>query len=385
MGGINQRLNQRQWHELPERVQWMLCRVNDCGLIAADDLHDLIWDGQVKKQNTWHSMKRWVSQRLLNEMVHLVGTDRVKCYALGVEGRRLLVLGGIAVPERRKAEIAPRMRESMIIASNVLVQLWRDLGTVGGVAGATWKQDPFRGAGVRADASMIVSYAAAGPGAGDDTPPVPTIQPELRTSSWAPTPESMRHWLIVEIDAGSETREELIARAQNWQAAWPTYVQQIPAGTVPRFVWVTTGTWRRAKTIWEIWNDYAWLPLLISTRRSLHNPGDGRVHPGHPLRRAADGSIHAVWRDELGRVRSLIPGMLHEDRWLEGASIVSRRSEGFRAACAEQDTQEPPAQWCDDDLIRLGSGPRTRRLGGGAIREPADCTGSRIDWRQVWQ
>jgi len=276
------------------------------------------------------------------------------------------------------------MRHSMIIASHVLVQLWQDLGTVGGVAGATWKQDPFRGTEARADASMVVCYQQGGTDGADGLHEKPVIQPEMRTNAWRMSPGYTRHWLILEIDAGSETRDDLIERAQNWQAAWPSYLQQVPAGTVTRFVWVTTGTWRRAKTIWEIWNDYAWLPLMISTTKSIKNPGDGRFHPGHPLRRAADGTIHAVWRDELGRVRSLIPGMLHEDRWIESASIVRKRRSAFRVACADQDRQEPLAQWCDGNLIRLGSGPRQRQWMTPAPAERAESGAEKVDWRNIW-
>jgi hypothetical protein len=265
----------------------------------------------------------------------------------------------------------------MILASHVLVQLWQDLGTVGGVVGATWKQDPFRGTEARADAAMVVCYQQGGTDGGHTKP---TIQPELRTDTWRMSPGYTRHWLIVEIDAVSETHEDLIARAENWRAAWPSYLQQVPPGVVTRFVWVTTGTWRRAKTIWEIWNDYAWLPLVISTMKSIKNPGDGRFHPGHPLRRAADGTLHAVWRDELGRVRSLIPGMLHEDRWIAPVSMVRQRRVTFREACADQDRQEPLAQWCDGDLIRLGSGPRQRQWMTPA--HPArDASGA----TRVWQ
>jgi hypothetical protein len=108
--------------------------------------------------------------------------------------------------------------------------------------------------------------------------------------------------LYIEIDLGTETTAQLAERAQRWRLALVERYATLPNNCWPSVLWVVEGGPQRMATVWQCWLSHARAPLLITTTAQLAF-GD-TFHPWH-----------ALWWDEHGRERSLIPWLGQEPTW----------------------------------------------------------------------
>ena len=205
-------------------------------------------------------------------------------FTLGPTGAgRLRERGGYGVTARK----APRVGvlPGLLLASHLAVALARDLRALPGVTGFSWQCRPFSGDGVRPDGEGELVYRSApAPISSAAAPDILTL-PASR--DLLPPPGSVHVQIFLEVDMGSEEREQLIVRAQRWGAYYRSLAVPAVPGLRYWVLWVVRGDRRRLNSIRHIWRQHAQCPLLIATVKDLMI--DGVMHPWHGQWSDADG------------------------------------------------------------------------------------------------
>jgi hypothetical protein len=292
------------WRRLGERTRTMLQRVNATVLLREADLLALAWPEPVSRQAQEEALTRWLQRRYIRVLTE--GTER--CYHLDLVGSKILRNAGFTqiAPTR---PIVPRARSSLLLTNRVGVSLLTGAQRDPRVSGIAWLVRPFSGSTVRPDGVAWVQYHHAEQASGNDLR-APWL-PELAAAGYAPPPGHALQRLIVEIDGGTETRRQLIQRAQGWRTRWEAMPH--PPQTHTIFLWVTTGSSERLNTIWEAWIGHAFLPAFFTTQSDLMADME-QWQPWEPLR-YEQGRYRWLWRDLYGRPRSLKPWEMNEPLW----------------------------------------------------------------------
>jgi hypothetical protein len=285
------------WANLDASLQRVLCWLNACTLLRRDDLISIAWAGTISRQGVSAALQGWTDDHFI------VPIDDGTAYCLGDTGAGKLIEAGVETP-RMNAPPAPRVRAGLLLASQFAAGLARDLLPEAGVSHFTWVSTPFSGAGPRPDGCGDLRYSLGRQslrGVGslellhlampDDPPPAGQHSMEL----------------ILEVDLGTETAEQLEQRARCWGIALRERRAHLAPRCWPYVLWVTDGGWDRANTIWRAWIAQAACPLFITTAAMLTI--DGALHPWY-----------ALWRDEHGRPRTLNPYGGQEPAWRFQAS-----------------------------------------------------------------
>jgi hypothetical protein len=294
------------WPELTTQVQRMLRWLNVCTLIATADLCRVVWPQPIQEHKQVESLQRWADAELIRPL------DDGSGYQLGAAGAARLREAGRPVYGVTQ-ELSARVRPGLLLASRFAIGLWRDLQPEAAVGGLTWLARPFSGEGVRADAVGTILYT-------HDRRPCPRVADDLLCDDLPPhqlrgMQELMR--LIVEIDSGTETLTQLRERARAWRSA--IREMSISENTGVLVLWITTGGWERAGTIWQAWVEEARTPGWFTTIAALQQT-DGSLRPWQSARIDMSAQRQSVWRDEHGRPRSLNPWELEEPRWRYAAA-----------------------------------------------------------------
>lgn len=291
------------WEKLGERTRLMLQRLNDCILLDEDDLCALVWPEAVSRQARAECLSRWQAEQYIQPIAVPGG----RCYQLGRSGARLLRESGFPriAPVRPVAE---RVRPGLLLANRFGVSLYEDIQRDLGVSGMGWAIRPFSGSDARGDGLAAIGYDLDGLPASRARPDA--YAPEYLGADYTPPEGYAVQRFIVEIDCGTENRQQLRARATNWRSRW----EQIewPPATHAVFLWITTKGWTRVEDIWSAWAQYALLPAFFTTVETLTLGTGGRWQPWNPRRVLPDGREVWVWRDLSGRPRSLRPWDLEE-------------------------------------------------------------------------
>lgn len=283
---------QMSWAQLEDSTRRALIWLNACQLLSRDDLIRIAWPGSVSRQRATRSLRDWVADGFI------VPLDDCTVFMLGPTGAMKLLDAGIAMQLATEPP-APRVRPGIVLAGQIAVALGLDLCSDARIGGFTWMSAPFSGEGPRADGRGAILYSI-------DRRPLrdPTTLDILTLTlpTTAPTRGHFLAWLILEVDLGTETSAQLEVRAERWGEALPQQCAQMPPGCWPYVLWVTSGGWDRANTIWCAWITRAACPLFITTVTALRI-GEA-LHPWQ-----------AIWRDEHGRSRSLNPFVGQEPIW----------------------------------------------------------------------
>jgi hypothetical protein len=161
---------QRSWDQLSSPLRRSLLWLNASTLLRVRDLLDLAWPAaQPDQRNTAKRLREWAADQLIvvdttprGTAVHLGSLGAAKLHEANVvEAVRLL-----------EAAPAERVQTGLLLANQFGAGLALDLMPVAAVAQFSWRCDPFRGSGVRADAmgGLVLRPArtpAACAGAGD--------------------------------------------------------------------------------------------------------------------------------------------------------------------------------------------------------------------------
>jgi len=99
---------------------------------------------------------------------------------------------------------------------------------------------------------------------------------------------------FLEIDMGSEERDQLADRARRWGVRYRELTMPEVSWWSSRVIWVVHSNRRRVNTIRHVWRQHAQCPLLIATIKDLTI--NGVMHPWH-----------AMWSDAEGRPCALRP------------------------------------------------------------------------------
>jgi hypothetical protein len=285
------------WANLDASLQRVLRWLNACTLLRRDDLISIAWTSPISRQWMSTALQGWTDDHFI------VPIDDGTAYGLGDTGTGKLIEAGIVTP-RVQVSPAPRVRAGLLLASQFAAGLARDLLPEAGVTHLTWASMPFSGAGPRPDSYGAVRYSIERESLRD----VGSLDLlHLATPDAPPLLGQRSMDLILEVDLGTESAEQLAQRARRWGMALRDQRAQVAPGCWPYVLWVTDGGWDRANTIWRAWIAQAACPLFITTVSMLTI--DGALHPWY-----------ALWRDEHGKPRTLNPYGGQEAVWRFQAS-----------------------------------------------------------------
>jgi hypothetical protein len=174
----------------------------------------------------------------------------------------------------------------MLLASHIAVSLARDLRSEPGITAFTWRCRPFSGDGARPDGEGLLEYRCT------PTPTDPVSPVDLLTlpapRDLVPRGGAVHGHLFLEVDMGSEARDQLAERARRWGVRYRELTMSDVSWWRYQVIWVVHSDRRRVNTIRNVWRQHAQCPLLIATVKDLTI--DGVMHP-----------LNAQWSDVEGR------------------------------------------------------------------------------------
>jgi hypothetical protein len=275
---------QLSWAQLDGSIRRALLWLNACQLLSRDDLIRIAWPTAISRQRTSQSLQGWVEDGFI------VPIDNTSAFMLGPVGAMKLLDNGVAA-QIAVDPPAPRVLPGLLLASQIAVALGFDLLSEASIGGFSWASTPFSGDGPRADGHGALFYSL------DRHPLRDCAALDILNLALPTSTPPRRHflaWLILEVDLGTETAAQLEARAERWGEVLHQQCAQMTPGCWPYVLWVSSGGWERANTIWRAWIARAACPLFITTVAAM--TVEQALHPWH-----------TVWRDEHGRPRSLNP------------------------------------------------------------------------------
>ena len=286
----------RTWDQLSPPLRRSLLWLNAGMLVRDHDLLDLAWPARNgDRRNARKRLREWATDGL----IVVDATPLGAALRLGSLGAAKLRDAGVVETVRLlEAAVAERVLAGLLRANQVGAGLALDLLPVAAVAQFSWRCDPFRGDGVRADATCGLYYDLRGRPLRAPGPEILTLVPDH------PMPEAGHalDLLYIEIDLGTETAGQLAERAQRWRLALAERYAALPDNCWPSVLWVVDAGPQRMATVWQSWLTHARAPLLITSTAQL-TFGD-TFHPWH-----------ATWWDEHGRERTLNPWIGQEPAW----------------------------------------------------------------------
>ena len=304
------------WANLDDSLQRVLLWLNACRLLRRDDLISIAWTSPISRQWISAALQGWTDDSFI------VAIDDGTAYTLGDTGAVKLIEAGVET-SCVEATPAPRVRAGLLLASQFAVSLAHDLLLETGVSHFTWVSTPFSGAGPRPDGCGGLRYSLARQSLRE----VGSLDLLHLTMPDDPPPAGQRSMeLLLEVDLGTETAEQLQQRAKRWATALRDQRAHMAPRCWPYVLWVTSGGWDRANTIWRAWLANAACPLFITTVAMLTI--NSALHPWY-----------ALWRDEHGRPRTLNPYGGQEAVWRFQASPPPEHASLEKAIRAWEATQ----------------------------------------------
>jgi hypothetical protein len=267
------------WSQLQPNLQRVLIWPHACQVLHRRDLEAIAWPDGAAASTRGTALSRWIQAAFITP----VETKR-QPYDLPIQKHAIFTLGPTGAGRlweygryRAAPRAAPKTRvlPGMLLASHIAVALARDLHAEPGVTAFTWQCRPFTGEGVRPDGEGVIERSYASWPTGGITPVDILALPAPR--DFVPPRGSMHDQLFLEVDMGTEERNQLVVRSQRWGARY----RELTTPAVPwlrsRVLWVVRGDRRRVNSIRRIWGQHAQCPLLIATVKDLTI--DGVLHP----------------------------------------------------------------------------------------------------------
>jgi hypothetical protein len=239
-----------------------------CGVIRRDDLFHVTWPDIPRRQTRAYGLSQMLKADLLQTI-----DEQHRVLKLGRRGARLLSSAGI--PSAYKSTPSERVLPGLLLASEFATALGRQFMEQPQVSALTWAAEPFAGIQVRPDSIGKILYTTS-----------PRINEQLNISILNPElPYALDRSEIVlrvclEIDRVSQSLDQLTERIENWRAALHSPYMLVPRQSI-LVVWVTTGTWRRARTIAMLWHSRMQQVAFCTTEFELR--GRSELRPMSPL------------------------------------------------------------------------------------------------------
>jgi hypothetical protein len=249
-----------------------------CGVIRRDDLFRVTWPDILRRQTRHYGLGQMLKADLLQAI-----DEQQRVLKLGRHGARILKSAGI--PSAYKSRPSERVLPGLLLASEFGTALGRRLMEQPHVSKLTWAATPFAGVLVRPDSTGEILYDV-----------VQRDPKQLNISILTPEPPYLLGHnqsvlrLCLEIDRVSQSSEQLTQRIENWRAALQSPYLFVPHQTTLAVLWVTSGTWRRARTIAELWQSRMLQAAFYTTEFELRERSE--LHAMNPL--------DAWWMDNVG-------------------------------------------------------------------------------------
>jgi hypothetical protein len=273
------------YHELAARSPrscTALLWTRACGVIRRDDLFRVTWPDIERRQTRYYGLGQMLKADLLQAI-----DEQQRVLKLGRRGVRLL--RSVGIPSAYKSRPSERVLPGLLLASEFGTALGRQLMEQPHVSSLTWAAEPFAGIQVRPDSigQILSDVGQRGP------------QHLNTTILKAELPYLLQRGqsvlrVCLEIDRVSQSIDQLTARIENWRAALLSPYIFVPHQTTQAVLWVTTGTWRRARTIVEVWSSRMQQITFCTTEFELR--GRSELRPMNPL--------DALWMDSRGETMS---------------------------------------------------------------------------------
>jgi hypothetical protein len=248
-----------------------------CGVIRRDDLFRVIWPDILRRQTRSYGLGQMLKANLLQAI-----DEQQRVLKLGHRGARLLSNAGI--PSVYKSTPSERVLPGLLLASEFATALGRQLMEQPHVSDLVWAAEPFAGTQVRPDSIGEILFTAS-----------PRVNEQLNISILKPElpyaldrSETLLR-VCLEIDRVSQSLDQLTQRVENWRAALQSPYLLVPRQSIVA-VWVTTGTWRRARTIGSVWRSRIPQTAFCTTEFEVRGRSD--LEPMKPL--------DATWLDIQG-------------------------------------------------------------------------------------
>jgi hypothetical protein len=151
---------QRTWDQLSPPLRRSLLWLNAGTLLRLGDLLDLAWpEAQSDRRNARKRLREWAADGL----IVVDATPRGAAVRLGPVGAAKLREARVTETVRLlEAALAERVLAGLLLANQVGAGLALDLLPCAAVAQLSWRCDPFRGTGARADALGGCTTTCAG-------------------------------------------------------------------------------------------------------------------------------------------------------------------------------------------------------------------------------
>ncbi len=267
------------WEQLQPNLQRVLIWLHACQVLRRKDFETIAWPSGAPASTMSTALSRWIQADFVAPI-----DGRMRPYDLPVQKHAIIMLGPTGAQrlwEQRIFGAAPRaapktrVLPGMLLASHVAVALALDLRAEPGVTAFTWQCRLFSGEGVRAYGEGLIEYSSALWPTGGSTPADILALPAPR--DLVPPRGSVHDQLFLEVDMGTEERNQLVKRSRHWGARY----RELTMSAVPwlryRVFWVVRGDRQRLNSIRRIWREHAECPMLIATVKDLTI--DGVVHP----------------------------------------------------------------------------------------------------------
>jgi hypothetical protein len=248
-----------------------------CWLIRRENLWMIGWPEGTTRQNRNHGLQQLLDHALIEAI-----DEQHKVFKLGRRGARLLQEAGI--PAHYRATPKPRAQPGLLLAGEFAVALGRQLMQHRHIRAMTWLEQPFAGSTVRPDGTAELRYTLAPRADASCNYHI------LKTQhARGPAQDEYLIKLCIEIDRVTQFADKLEDRIKNWAAALHNRVE-VPEQTSLIVLWITNGTWRRARTIQQLWVRTTGQAALFTTVYQLRHESEDL--PMDPL--------GEIWMDGTG-------------------------------------------------------------------------------------
>jgi hypothetical protein len=251
-----------------------------CRVIRREDFVRVVWPDLSGRQTHAHGLRQLLRAKLVEAI-----DEQQRVLKLGIRGARVLNDAWI----RSSYRTSPRERvlPGLLLASEFATALGAQLMHMPSVRDLVWIEAPFAGSGVRPDGAATI-WCTTMPHANE------RFNAELlkvqRAEPLGPDERVLEVYL--EIDRASQFGDKLEERIRNWAVTLdsPAYAQPANRHMIA-VLWLTAGTWRRARTIHAAWTAAIRQPALFSTVYQLRGKREtGLMDP-----------LGEMWLDIRGR------------------------------------------------------------------------------------
>lgn len=252
--------------------------LDSCRVLRRGDFEQVVWPHPVRRQTRQHGLTRLLE----TDLVEAIDEQRV-ALQLGRRGAALLARAGVDTRYRRAP--GERALPGLLIAGAFASALGRQLMDDPHVRAMQWRAEPYTGATLRPDGVGLISWTSTNQA---DS----ASKPNMLRPDWVPNPDDRVVQVLLEVDSGAERASALRARVRSWTTALDapaTHGLLDPSQLL--VLWVTTGTWRRAETLRQLWASTTTQPAFFTTLYALRGP----------MENARLDLVRASWRNQDGQ------------------------------------------------------------------------------------